>query len=51
MKVWTLVYAYYRQLTVYPLAALILSHPRRVKPIAYIKIVVDCILVEPASAI
>jgi hypothetical protein len=51
MKVLTLFYAYYLQLTVYPLAALILSHPRRVKPIAYIKIVVDCILVEPASAI
>lgn len=51
MKVWTFFSAYCRHVTIYARAALILSHPRRVKPIAYIKIVVDCILVEPASAI
>lgn len=51
-KLLTLSSAYYYQfLYLLYFIFLILSHPNKAIPIACIKIVVDCILVEPANAI
>lgn len=49
-KVFTFFVAYYFQVMVYFLVLLIKSQPKSVNPIPYIKMVVDCILVDPAIA-
>jgi hypothetical protein len=50
-KVFTFFRANYLHVKPTYFAFLILSHPSSDRPIAYINIVVDCILVEPAKAI